>query len=155
MRTFPWYFIIVKFLLIFHFLFQFLDISHCIQPTIKFLFDTISNFFSNFIIFFQQFIIFFLKRHNLVSKSLLYALPFGKICIKVYFFSIFVLVPVQYIKPFLPILLDTKYFINIYIVDQNRVFMLVKFLFFDFIITKFCNFLIHFYIYFQRFFKLL
>ena len=42
------------------------------------------------------------------------------------------------------------YFLNIYICYLNRSFMLVKFLFFDFNMTKFYNCFFHFYICFQK-----
>ena len=78
--------------------------------SLKELFDNIADFFPNFIMFFLQFFIFYQKKKKklVLSKSLLYALIFGKNMHKgLIFLASFY--PIRYLKLFLQkgTLLDT------------------------------------------------
>ena len=87
---------------------------------------------------------FYIKKdiHLVSLKSLLYALISGRNIHKGLFFSIFVgngIFKTFSIKKDYYTTIRYYYYINIYIFYWNRSFMLVEFLFFDFMITKFYN----------------
>ena len=77
--------------------------------------------------------------HLALLKSRLYILISGCNMHKDLIFSIFVAN-----KEFKNFPIKYYYFINIYIVYQNRDFMLIKFVFFNFNVIKSYNFYIHF-----------
>ena len=113
------------------------------------------SFFPNFIIFFYHFIIFYQIKHIFsfikISSICITFLKRIYICIKAYFFSIFIANKIFKILFTERDLIRYNYFIKIYIVYQNRAFMLVKFVF-SCRYHQTLYFFIHFYIWFYDFF---
>ena len=107
--------------------------------TIKFIFCYIANFFPNVIYLSKHFSSFIIKHINLdSSKYLLYILISEKKKHKGLFFLI-IIVNNEIFKIFFTKrkLIRYYYFINTYIFYQNRAFILMKFVFFNFSVINF------------------
>ena len=94
----------------------------CVTSLFIFVFDNIANFYKFCYIYQNVF--------DLLSENLFYAYLDG-IGVRVYLFSIFVTNEIFKILLTKRNLIRYYYFINIYIVDQTRAFILMKFVFFN------------------------
>ena len=117
------------------------------RVAVKFFFGNVAVFFQMSLYFSNNFSNFIKKDiHLVLSKSLLYALMFGRNMHNGLFFGIFIANKMK------RNLLRYYWFINIYVIYWNRPFILVKFVFSNFSIIILYNFWSFFYMILNYFF---
>ena len=128
--------------------FQLLDIFFYKWVNFYFFLIILLTFSKIFIYIYQFFFIFYRKIHTFgfIRISFTYSHLWKECTQRSNFFINFVTNEIFKILFTKRKLIRYYYFVNIYIVYRNRAFILMKFVFFNFRVIKFYNFLIRFYI---------
>ena len=142
LRIFFWYFIILKICVDFFIILSF-KLFHCIQVHYRIhIWCYFWHFQKILLYFFQQFIIFYQKIYifSSIKVSSMRTSFWKEYAYKSNCFSFLIVNKIFKIHFTKANLVRCYYFVNIYIVYQNRAFKLVKFAYFNFSIIKICIF---------------